>query len=125
MSSLTIGLDGMQFFAYHGCYPGEIEQGNWFEVHVSLQVPDNTASQTDQLTDTTDYSLIYRICREEMETRRNLLEKVSWEIGRRIMEEAKEILSIEIKVVKRNPPVAGEVKESWVRRVITRQSSGV
>ncbi len=116
MNTLTIGLEGMRFFAFHGCYAEEKVNGNWFEVQVTITVEDNLASQTDRLEDTTDYGLIYKICKEEMEIRRNLLEKVCWEIGTRILQEGPEIIQAEIKVIKQNPPIAGEVRESWVSR---------
>lgn len=122
MSTLLIGLDGMQFFAHHGCYPGEREQGNWFEIQLQVIVPDNDAAQKDELSRTTDYGLLYQICREEMEIPRNLLETLSYKIASRILQDFPEVLEVDIRVSKKNPPVVGEVKESWVRRVLKRES---
>lgn len=121
MSVIQIGLNGMQFFAFHGCYPGEREQGNWFELHLKVTVPENDSQHTDELSATTDYGFLYQICREEMEIPRNLLETVSWKIANRIMSSSPEILEVDLKVCKKNPPVVGEVKESWVRRVLKRE----
>ena len=121
MNVIQIGLEGMQFFAHHGCYPGEREQGNWFELNLQVTVPENEAAHTDELRATTDYGLMYQICREEMEINRNLLESVSWHIAHRILSEFPEVLEVDLKVGKKNPPVVGEVKESWVRRVLKRE----
>jgi hypothetical protein len=36
------------------------------------------------------------------------------------MQEFSEVLEVDIRVSKKNPPVVGVVKESWVRRIVTR-----
>ncbi len=120
MTGIQIGLAGMEFFAYHGCYPEEKEKGNWFQVDIQILVKDRDSAHTDELSQTTDYAAIYQICREEMEVSRNLLETVSGLIADRVMQEFSEVLEVDIRVSKKNPPVVGVVKESWVRRIVTR-----
>lgn len=120
MTGIQIGLAGMEFFAYHGCYPGEKEQGNWFQIDIQILAKDRDIGHSDELSLTTDYGAIYQICREEMEVPRNLLETVSGLIANRVMQEFPEVLEVDIRVSKKNPPIVGVVKESWVRRVVTR-----
>jgi dihydroneopterin aldolase len=114
MKNGKIGLEGLRFFAFHGCYPGEREQGNWFEVDVILHAPILSPAQSDDLLQACDYSDVYRIVREEMSVQRYLLESLVLRMAHRILSEHISIETIDIKLSKLNPPVAGEVKAASV-----------
>jgi 7,8-dihydroneopterin aldolase/epimerase/oxygenase len=121
MRNGKIILEGMRFFAFHGCYPGEREQGNWFEADITVQLPILKPAIHDDLTLACDYSDIYRIVREEMSIQKFLLESLAFQIARRILEEHSILEDIEITLKKMNPPVAGEIKSSAVSISLNRE----
>lgn len=106
-----IKLEGMEFFAYHGCFKEEQLIGTKFIVDLTVETDTEAAEESDHLYDTVNYVNLYQVVKIEMEQKSHLLEHVA----RRIMTSAKEnfpgITSIELKVSKLNPPVGGKMKQ--------------
>ncbi len=105
----TIAIEGMEFFAYHGCFKEEQVIGTKFSIDLFLKVNTNEAEKSDKLEDTVNYQAVYQLVKEEMESKSNLLEHV----GRRILESIREafpqIDSAKIKIRKLNPPLGGKM----------------
>ena len=59
----------MNFFAYHGVYPDEKKNGQNFIVDLELYTDLSTAGKSDNLKHTIDYSNVYEIIKQIMETR--------------------------------------------------------
>ena len=68
-SSDRIILNEMNFFAYHGVYPDEKKNGQNFIVDLELYTDLSTAGKSDNLKHTIDYSNVYEIIKQIMETR--------------------------------------------------------
>jgi dihydroneopterin aldolase len=106
-----ISLEGMEFFAYHGCYKEEQIIGTKFiiDLHVSLET--ELAEEGDHLKDTLSYVQLYQVVKNEMEQKSHLLEHVA----KRIMDSLKsgfpQIRIIELKISKVNPPIGGKVSQ--------------
>lgn len=104
-------LEGMEFFAYHGCFHEEQVIGSRFLVDVELETDTSKAELTDHLEDTVNYQSIYSLVRHEMEQKSRLLEHV----GRRILDAIAgaypEITSLNVTISKVNPPLGGKVKQ--------------
>lgn len=109
-----VALEGMKFFAYHGLYSIEQEQGNDFAVDIYMDTGDRPLPETDAISDAPDYALAYEIVAEVMGERRNLLESLVARIGKRISSEVAGIDSVRVRVSKSNPPVPGECLRSYV-----------
>ncbi len=75
---------------------------------------------SDALIDTIDYVLLNKIVEEEMKIPSKLLENVADRIVKRILDEAKGVRKIRVKVSKICPPINGDVKKVSV--VITEKS---
>ncbi len=105
----TIAIEGMEFFAYHGCFKEERVIGTKFSIDLFLKVNTNEAEKSDKLEDTVNYQAVYQLVKKEMESKSNLLEHV----GRRILESIREafpqIDSAKIKIRKLNPPLGGKM----------------
>ena len=71
----TVAIENAEFYAYHGFYPEEQLTGNTFiiDAEVSLKTFD---SLDDNIGDTVNYEVLYRICKEEMQETQKLLETV-------------------------------------------------
>jgi len=104
-----IFLEGMEFFAYHGCYKEEQVIGTRFIVDLHVSLDTTIAEESDHLKDTLSYVLLYQAVKNEMEQKSHLLEHVA----KRIMDSLKagfpQIRTIELKISKVNPPIGGKV----------------
>lgn len=111
-------LEGMEFFAFHGCFKEEQIIGTKFILDLQVGVDTSVSEDSDHIGDTTDYVGIYRCVKKEMEQRSHLLEHVSKRILDRVRHEFPAIESIDLKIAKINPPMGGKMqqvsfKTSW------------
>ena len=107
INSCHILLKNVLFFAHHGVAPQEMVTGNEFYIDLRLKTDFKHAAVTDELDDTISYADIYAILKQEMEIPSKLLEHVCGRIATRLFQEFPGIEEIEIKLSKRNPPMAG------------------
>jgi dihydroneopterin aldolase len=111
-----IFLNGMEFYAFHGCLPQERQEGNRFLVDLELEMVMDAAGQSDSLDDTVNYANIYEVVRQEMEIPSNLLEHVSTGILERVLADFPQIQRATVKVSKLNPPMMGKMHSVAVSR---------
>lgn len=104
-----ISIEGMEFFAYHGCFKEEQIIGTRFTVDLYLETDTSRAEMTDDLTKTVNYQAVYGLVAEEMAVKSKLLEHVARRIMDRVRKEFPPVNSCRIKVSKMNPPVGGKV----------------
>lgn len=105
-----ISIEGMEFFAYHGCFKEEQIIGTKFIVDLFIETETSLAEETDDLTKTINYQEVYSIVKKEMKIKSKLLENV----GRRILSSLKHNFptakNITVKISKLNPPLGGKMK---------------
>jgi 7,8-dihydroneopterin aldolase/epimerase/oxygenase len=106
-----ISIEGMAFFAHHGCFSEEQLVGTHFEVDVYLETETLEAEQTDDLTKTVNYQEIYQLVKAEMHVHSKLLEHVARRILDRIARSYPMVTSARVKISKLNPPVGGQVEK--------------
>jgi dihydroneopterin aldolase len=104
-------LEGMEFFAYHGCFKEEQIIGNPFLVDLNIDFNSLEAEQSDQLGYTINYVTIYDIVKQQMQIKTHLLEHLSQRIISSLKKEFPHINAITLKVSKLNPPVNGKMKQ--------------
>lgn len=109
-----ISLEGLEFHAFHGVYPHERESGNWFEVDLSVETDIAEGTIRDDLAKTVNYEVLYQLVKEEMEKPSKLLETVAEKIVERLLLEITEVLQVEVKISKINPPIGGKCKKASV-----------
>lgn len=108
-----ISLEGLAFYAYHGYHEVERENGNHFEVNITIDTDFDAAADSDDLSKTVDYERIYAIAKEEMANTSKLLEHVVKNIGKKILLEPG-VREVEVSLSKFNPPINGECKRATV-----------
>jgi 7,8-dihydroneopterin aldolase/epimerase/oxygenase len=105
----TISIEGMEFYAYHGCFAEEQLIGTRFVVDLFLETDTTKAEQTDDLKSTINYLEVYQLVKKEMEINSKLLEHV----GRRILDTVQlnypSVTYARVKVRKMNPPLGGKM----------------
>jgi len=105
----VISIEGMEFYAYHGCFSEEQLIGTWFVVDLFLETDTTQAEASDNLHDTVNYLEVYQVVKREMEINSKLLEHV----GRRILDAVgsnfPQVTHARVKVRKMNPPLGGKM----------------
>ncbi|GAB5538959.1 MAG: dihydroneopterin aldolase [Salibacteraceae bacterium] len=79
MARLTI--NGLEFFAYHGCHELERKTGGPFKVDVLVDGDFDAAEQTDDVDQAMDYVTIMDLVEDQMLVRCNLIETVAKNIA--------------------------------------------
>jgi dihydroneopterin aldolase len=105
-----IQLEGMEFFSYHGHYPEEKIIGNYFIIDLYIETDCSKAAVSDNLDDALNYQAIYKIVKQEMFEKSNLLEHIARRIIDSIKREFEQIRTVEVKVSKLNPPMGGKIR---------------
>ncbi len=104
-----IKLEGMEFFAYHGCFKEEQIIGTKFRVDLTIETDVEQAAIHDDLHLTINYLSVYQMVKKQMEIKSKLLENV----GKRILDELynqfQGVIKAEVKVSKLNPPLGGKL----------------
>ncbi|HBS86202.1 MAG: dihydroneopterin aldolase [Bacteroidetes bacterium GWF2_38_335] len=104
-----IQIENMEFYAYHGHFKEEKIVGNKFILDITLETNTIPAEKSDQLEDALDYSKVYKIIKEQMEHKSNLLEHIASRILDALHAQFPEIKKSTLKVSKINPPMGGQI----------------
>lgn len=105
----TISIEGMEFFAYHGCFDEEQVIGTKFLVDLYLETQTQEAEFSDDLSKTINYQLVYLMVKDEMLQKSKLLEHVGRRILNRLQKEFPSIEAATLKISKLNPPLGGKI----------------
>jgi dihydroneopterin aldolase len=68
----------------------------------------------DEISKTINYVTLYQICKENFKLESKLIETVAYQILNQIKNEFKGLEQINIKIKKMNPPIKGQVQNSFV-----------
>ena len=109
-----IGLEGMEFYAYHGVYEEERKIGGKYIVDVLVYTNAIDAELHDDLNGTVNYEQIYKAVEQNMLQPVKLIER----LARKIMDDIRLFVvkedTIRIKIRKLNPPLGAKVETSVV-----------
>lgn len=115
---ITIKLEALQFFSFHGLYEEEKTKGGNFTVNLSASFsPATEAELIKPITDisqTVDYAQIYAVIARIMSVPHELLETVAMEIAATLQIGHPELSIIEVAITKNNPPIPGMAGSSTV-----------
>ena len=115
-----IKLNGMEFFAYHGCYRSESVIGNTFIVDITMDTDMKKASDSDNLSDALNYAEVYELIKQEMAIRSCLLEHLTNRILNRLFDCFPQLICAELSIAKLHPPVGGKVHSAAVIQKLSR-----
>jgi dihydroneopterin aldolase len=111
---VTVKLNAMKFYAYHGISLQEAKVGNYFMVNISYICPSEKACVSDDLNDTINYAAIYNVVKTEMECPSKLLEHITKRILTALKSAFPQLTRLIVSVSKMNPPLGGEVQSASV-----------
>ena len=109
-----IAVEGIKLYGYHGCLDEEAKIGGNYIVDVYLETDFTEAAQTDDLTKTVDYCVVYEIAKKEMAIRSKLIEQVADRIHRSVIKTFTDVTKARVKVTKLSPPMNGNVEKVYV-----------
>ena len=103
-------VEGIKLYAYHGCLEEEGKIGTNYVVDVTMETDFTEAAQTDDLSKTIDYVVVYNIVKTQMAVRSKLIEQVGQRIVDDLKKEFSTLKKVSVKVTKLNPPMNGDVE---------------
>lgn len=110
MSPDTISLAGITLYGYHGARPEERTLGQRFVVDVDLEADLRSASATDALHLTVNYSEVYELVAEIVEGEPvNLLETLGERIAQATLRRFPQVGKSRVRITKPGVAIAGSV----------------
>lgn len=110
-----IVLTGIRSSGIHGAYDSERERSRPFEVNLTVEVDLALACETDQLSNTVDYSrLASEAARIVREGRFNLIEALASRIADVVLSDPR-VVAVEVEVCKFLPEVEARLSKAAVR----------
>jgi len=101
---LSIHLNNVSFFAYHGLYENERVNGNTFIINATVSY--HPLGKIDSIEDTIDYSSIYEMIHQRMLIATPLLETIVMDIAHKILTVYPLAEEVYISLTKEKPPIA-------------------
>lgn len=101
-------LEDLCFHAYHGVLPQERLTGNDYLVNLRIKYDVSSALMSDDVADTLNYAEVYQVVAHEMAVPSALVERVAGRIGDRLFRRFPQVEEIELKIIKRNPPMGAD-----------------
>ena len=114
---LSINLNNLSFYSYHGLYEHERINGNSFIVNATIKyIP---VSLIIDIFHTIDYVCIYELIKQRMDIATPLLETIVMEMANEILTKYQQVVEVEISLTKEKPPIAdfeGSVGVSYLSK---------
>ena len=109
-----VGLEGVKFNAAIGFFEEERIFKNNFLVDVDVLFTQMDNTQTEDLSQTIDYSLLYDICEQEFAKESLLIETVAQQILNKIISDFSFVEEVHVKIRKLNPPLKAQIQHSFI-----------
>lgn len=113
-------LDEVRIHAYHGVMPQESVVGQDFLVSARCGVDITLPMQYDVLEVTLDYAKLYELVECEMSQTSQLIEHVAGRIAKRVFETFPQVITLDLRITKINPPFGADCKGAGVELHMTR-----
>ena len=114
---ITVKLNTVKFFAFHGLHEEEKVVGGEYELDIDVMFEEDVNLITD-LQHTVNYGDLYDIASEQMKIASPLIETVAMKIGRAIYNKYSYLKRIAVTINKMHPPIMhmqGSVGVSWIK----------
>lgn len=115
LKSSYIILENVRFHAFHGVLPQGRKVGNDYRVNLRIAYDFAQAMSSDDVNDTLNYAEVYQLLSQEMGVPSQLLERVAGRIGERLFRRYPSILSIDLSIIKINPPMGADSDGAGVK----------
>jgi dihydroneopterin aldolase len=103
---ITIHLNNLRFFSFHGLHEEETLLGNEYEINADVRFHEEQ-ERIDSLDKTVNYADIFELIKQRMQIATPLLETVVMDIGNSISQKYSNVRLINISLKKLHPPIEG------------------
>jgi dihydroneopterin aldolase len=110
----------MRFFALHGIGEQEHKVGNDYVVNVRAEYDISKSALSDDLNDTLNYVEMYNVVKQVVGETQELLERVTYKIGERILERFEGVTAVEVDLRKVNPPIGADFEGAGIQVRVVR-----
>lgn len=117
----AIVIKDLRIYARHGVMPQEQLTGDYFTINLRLSIDFSAAMKSDSLEDTLDYSAAVETVRKEMDIPSKLLEHAGRRICQALFDKFANVKSIDLELIKENPPMGAECKGAGIRLQMERE----
>ena len=118
---LTIHLDAVKFYAYHGIFEEEKTLGNNYVVDIKIEVSNNKQI-IHSIAETIDYAEVFNMLQKRMQIPTPLLETIATEFCHTILNTFHLASSIDFSIKKMNPPIEKFIGNVGVQFKLKRSS---
>ena len=102
-----IYIKGLKIFAYHGVNPEETENGQEFELDITMYADLSKARQSDDLDHTINYAAARKVINAAMtEKPYKLIERASEVVATALLNGFEKLLKVEVTLKKPNAPMS-------------------
>lgn len=102
-----ICIKGLKIFAYHGVNPEETENGQEFELDVTMYADLSKARKSDNLDDTINYAAARKIINAAMTERPyKLIERAAEVVATALLDGLDKLLKVDVTLKKPNAPMS-------------------
>ncbi|MBE6761192.1 MAG: dihydroneopterin aldolase [Ruminococcaceae bacterium] len=102
-----IYIKGLKIFAYHGVNPEETENGQEFELDITMFADLSKARESDNLEDTINYAAARKIINAAMTERPyKLIERAAEVVATALLDSIDKLLKVEVILKKPNAPMS-------------------
>lgn len=102
-----IYIKGLKIFAYHGVNPEETENGQEFELDITMYADLKNARLSDDLEDTINYAAARKIVTAAMTDRPyKLIERAAEEVATRLLANFDKLIKVDVLLKKPNAPMS-------------------
>jgi dihydroneopterin aldolase len=105
-----IKINGMEFYAFHGCMDEEAVAGGKYVVNIEIIADVQNSLLSDDLNDTIDYVKVYELVKSEMMVRSKLIEHVAGRIMNQMKALNEKIQGVKVEIIKIKPPIPGNLQ---------------
>lgn len=116
-------MKDIRLHAFHGVDPQEQSVGADFLLSVRVKTDLSKAVDSDNVDDTVSYAELFEIVKKEMSIPSKLLENVAGRIAKTIITTYSQIESVDISLVKLNPPMGAECAGAGIDLHINNQKT--
>ena len=114
LQTSSIFIDGLRLHAFHGVMEQERRVGADFLVSLRVHYNIKEAMDSDDVSDTVNYAELYELVKQEMARPSKLLEHVAGRIGRRILDDYRQVTAVDLRITKLNPPMGADCQGAGV-----------
>ena len=102
-----IYINGLKIFAYHGVNPEETENGQEYELDITMYADLSKARLSDNLDDTINYAKARKVINAAMcDKPFKLIERAAEEVATRLINEFSQLKKVDVLLKKPNAPMS-------------------